>query len=377
MILLEYSSKKILSDNFINVPDNQLIKADEPLPRFRSPCVVKAQVPFGGRGKSGLVKMVNSEDEYRNYIAELFSEPKRGYRIDRVLVEEKIEVQNEYYLSFTINRDLQNIKLIFSRFGGVEIESVDPANIFSFDIDPLMGLQEYMIRKVATVFFNGIQDRSQYNEADSMTRKLYDVFLKYNATLLEINPLVLTRDGKLAALDAKVVIDDNAEEVQKNLLSSNEEVRTFEAMLSRYGVNASRLDGDIAVVTSGAGLMMATVDLISTFGGKAGPCIDLGGTVFQLIKEEQIFSEILQQVLLQSPSVILFNAFFQLARSDDLAQAIRAAFSRLKVDVPVIIRLKGMREKEAAEILNGMENFTFVEDLVTACKKAVELAGGI
>lgn len=375
MMLLEHSSKKILSENYVNVPKGVIFNKGEVIPKLEFPCIAKAQVPFGKRGKSGLVKEIQTAGEFQNFIAGLFSKPIKGYSIERVLVEEKKVIKMEFYLSFSINRDMQTFRLIFSKYGGTDIESVNLSDIFSFDIDPLIGLQEYMMRRVVTVFLGDQRfSKKQYEEVVVNLERLYGVFCKYQATLLEINPLALTGDNTLCALDAKLVIDDNAEEVQGKIISLYDESYTFGSKLLKYGVNASKLDGNIAIITSGAGLMMATVDLIAVCGGSAGACIDLGGAVFRLTKEAHIFSEVLQEAMLLKPKVILFNAFFQLARCDDLAQAIKAAFEKLKVDIPVILRLKGMYEVEAAAILSSLGNFFAEDELGVSCKKAVKYA---
>jgi len=235
-----------------------------------------------------------------------------------------------------------------------------------------------MARKMYSVFLRTeIGRKFPYEEVENLLNKLYTVFLKYNATLLEINPLALTEDGQLCALDAKIVIDDNAEDTKTKVLSTYGEVNTFEVTLSKYGVNATRLDGNIAVVTSGAGLMMATVDLISTYGGRVGPCVDLGGSVFRLTKEEHMFSEVIDQIVLQKPKVIFFNAFFQLARCDIFAQAIVGALSRVRLEIPVVIRLKGVHEEDAAEILREKKGFILEENLGDACKMVSVLAGDV
>jgi len=336
-----------------------------------NPVVIKAQVLAGGRGKAGGVKLARSREEAFTHAKNILGLTIKDYPVTKVIVTEAVDIQSEYYASFVIDRNTKSVVLMMSAEGGIEIEEVaakTPEKILKFSIDPLVGLPDYLARKFAFVLFD---EMAQVNQAASILQKLYKLFIEKDASLAEINPLVLTKQGELSAVDAKMVFDDNALYRHPDILALFEptEDEKIEAGAKEKGLSFVRLDGEIGCMVNGAGLAMATVDMIHLYGGAPANFLDIGGSsnpgkvveaVSLLLKDTKV-------------KVILINIFGGITRCDDVASGLLTAFERLKTDIPIIVRLTGTNAKEGREMLGG-GRFKVAETMGEATRMAVELS---
>jgi succinyl-CoA synthetase beta subunit len=372
MRLYEYMSKKILSDYGIPVPRG-VLAADSsvPLDNLNFPIVIKAQILVGGRGKAGGIKIANSSEEAKNIIKEMIRSKIKDIEVQKVLVEEKADVLKELYMGIYLDRDHSTALLMFSEYGGVDIEEVEHEKIFKVEVNPLIGIQSFMIRKLLE---KTNLEKNLLNEIGQIVPKIYKIFNDY-ALLVEINPLGITKQGQLIALDAKIIVDDNAIFRHKDLQNLERGMTEFEKKTSELNVTGVEVTGDIAVITSGAGCLMGTIDTIKSYEGNIGPMIDLGGSVFQLDKINDTISGCISAIKKLKPKVIIFNAYFQLARCNFLAEAIKVGLEK-NDGIPVVVRLKGRADDEAEKILKDVPNVYFTKSFEEACEKAVQLAKG-
>lgn len=387
MKIHEYQAKGILAKYGVPVPRGEVAfsaqEAREVAQRLGGgTVVVKAQIHAGGRGKAGGVKVVRSLDEVEAAAAALLGQRLVTYQtgpggqiVGRLLIEEGLPIERELYLSMVLDRAAQRLVLMVSAEGGVDIEEVaatTPEKIHKEHIDPGVGLQPFQARKLA--FALGLRD-GLVGKATSMMLALYDAFLATDASLLEINPLVTTSDGRLLALDAKMNFDDNAlyrhPEI-KDLRDLAEE-DPLEVEASKYSLNYIRLDGTIGCMVNGAGLAMATMDIIKLAGGEPANFLDVGGGA----NAEQIRNAF--KILMSDRNVkaVLINIFGGILRCDVLAQGVIAAVRDLGVPVPIVIRMKGTNVEEGKRMLaeSGL-NFTTADTMSEAAEKVVALAGG-
>ena len=336
---------------------------------------VKAQIHAGGRGKGGGVKVVGSADEAAKAAEAMLGKPlitpqtgPGGQTVRSVLVEEGQSIVKEFYVGLTVDRSLARPVMMVSPAGGMDIEEVaekTPELIFKEAIDPGLGLQGYQGRNLAVNL--GLTGK-QIREASTLFANLYKLFSDQDCSLVEINPLILTGDGGLLALDAKINFDDNGlfrhPEIKK--LEDPFEVDSLELEAGKYNLNYIRLDGNIGAMVNGAGLAMATMDLIKQAGAEPANFLDVGGGA----NEEMIANGF--RIILSDERVraVLINIFGGILRCDVLAQGVVAATAKEKVDVPIIIRLEGTNVDEGRRILNdsGLK-FEVAGDLLEAAKK--------
>ena len=387
MKIHEYQAKAILARHGVPVPRGEVaLSAQEAGDVARrlggGVVVVKAQIHAGGRGKAGGVKVVKSSDEVEKIAANLLGRTLVTYQtgpagqvVGRLLVEEGLAIDRELYLSMVVDRASQKIVMMISAEGGVDIEEVaarTPEKIHKEFIDPAVGLQPFQARKLA--FAVGIADAS-IGKATKMMIALYKAFIATDASLLEINPLITTKSGDLLALDAKMNFDDNAlyrhPEI-KDLRDLAEE-DPLEVEASKYSLNYIRLDGNIGCMVNGAGLAMATMDIIQLAGGTPANFLDVGGGA----NAEQIRNAF--KILMSDKNVkaVLINIFGGILRCDVLAQGVIAAVRELGVPVPIVIRMKGTNVEEGKQMLaaSGL-NFATADTMNEAADKVVALAGG-
>ena len=387
MKIHEYQAKAILAKYGVPVPRGEVAfsaqEAGEIARRLGGGvAVVKAQIHAGGRGKAGGVKVVKSADEVETNAAALlgttlvtYQTGPSGQVVGRLLVEEGLAIDRELYLSMVVDRASQKLVMMVSAEGGVEIEEVaakTPEKIHKEFIDPSVGLQPFQARKLA--FALGLEGK-QINKATTMMLALYKAFVATDASLLEVNPLITTKDGDLLALDAKMNFDDNALYRHADLkdLRDLAEEDPLEVEASKYALNYIRLDGNIGCMVNGAGLAMATMDIIKLAGGMPANFLDVGGGA----NAEQIRNAF--KILMSDKNVkaVLINIFGGILRCDVLAQGVIAAVKELGVPVPIVIRMKGTNVEEGKRMLaeSGL-NFTTADTMNEAADKVVALAGG-
>jgi succinyl-CoA synthetase beta subunit len=342
--------------------------------------VVKAQVHAGGRGKAGGVKLARDLDTVRSATADMLGQRlvtkqtgPEGLPIETVYVESGSDIEREIYLSLTLNRERGRVAVIASAAGGMDIEEVaehEPEKILRVDIDPAAGLQPYQCRKLA--FGLGFKG-PQVGQFQKILMALYRIYLERDAALLEVNPLIVTKSGDLVALDAKINIDANAMFRQKKLGEYRDPSQEdpIEREASEHDLNYVSLDGDIACMVNGAGLAMATMDLIKLHGGNPANFLDVGGGA-TAERVTEAFKLILSNKKVRA---ILVNIFGGIVRCDLIAEGVMIAVKQVGVGVPVVVRLEGTNADQAREMLaHSALAITPATDLTDAAKKAVALA---
>src|SRR5216683_1526117 len=387
MKIHEYQAKAILAKFGVPVPRGEVVfnkdEARAVAQRLGTPVVVvKAQIHAGGRGKAGGVKLARSADQAAELAGQILGmnlvTPQTGPGgriVKRLLIEEGLDIRRELYLGLLVDRGSGAPVFMASAGGGMEIEEVareNPAAILREAIHPSAGLQPYQCRKLA--FGLGLSEEAVKN-AVPFLQALYRAFLDTDASLLEINPCVLTGDARLVALDAKMSFDDNALFRHKELreLRDLDEEDPLEVEASKYGLNYIKLDGSVACMVNGAGLAMATMDIIKYAGGSPANFLDVGGGA----SSEQVKNAF--RILMSDPEVkaVFINIFGGILRCDVLATGVVAAAKDLKLNVPVVIRMEGTNVEVGQQILrdSGL-NFTIAEGMRDGAQKVVALAGG-
>jgi succinyl-CoA synthetase beta subunit len=385
MNLHEYQAKELFRGYGISVPAGQVAaSAEEAAAAARSlgggVWVVKAQVHAGGRGKAGGVKLVRDLDAVRAAAGELLGKrlvtpqtPADGLPVERVYVEAGSDIAREIYVSLTLNRERGRIALIVSAAGGMEIEEVahrTPERILSVNVHPAAGLQAYQARELA--FGLGLQG-PQVGEFQSLVTALYRLYIEKDLSLVEINPLIVTRAGALVALDAKINVDANALPRHPELarLRDASQEDPMERRASEHDLNYVSLDGNIACMVNGAGLAMATMDLIKLHGGEPANFLDVGGGA----TAERVTAAF--ELILSNPKVraVLVNIFGGIVRCDLIAEGVITAVKKVGVRVPVVVRLEGTNADKARAMLaqSGLA-ITPAEDLTDAARKVVAAA---
>jgi len=387
MNLHEYQAKKLFEDYGIPVPPGKPAYTIKEARRNAADLggdgwVVKAQVHAGGRGKAGGVKVVNSTDELESTVRSLLgsqlitkqSAPV-GQPVNCVLISSLSDIESELYLGIVVDRASRRIAIMASTEGGMDIEEVaatQPEKIISVIVDPILGLQDHQSRKMG--FALGLDDK-QRKQLISILKNLYKLYIEKDLSLVEINPLIINKEGDLVALDAKISIDDNALFRQSHLEEwrdpSQEDEK--ESIAKRFDLNYVTLDGNIACMVNGAGLAMATMDIIKLHGGEPANFLDVGGGA-TAEKVAEAFKLIVSD---KNVKAILVNIFGGIVRCDLIAEGIIKAVKEVGVDVPVVVRLEGTKVDEGKKALaeSGLTIIT-ADDLTDAANKAVAAAGG-
>jgi succinyl-CoA synthetase beta subunit len=387
MKIHEYQAKAILARYGVTTPRGDVAftkeEAREAARRLKSQvCVVKAQIHAGGRGKGGGVKLARSADEAAEIASQILGmnlvtaqTGPQGRIVKRLLIEEGLDIKRELYLGLLIDRETGRPVFMASASGGMEIEQVakeNPGAILREHIHPAVGLQPYQARKIA--FGLGLTGE-QATGATPFFQALYRAFIDTDASMVEINPCVVTGDGKLVALDAKVTFDDNALFRHKDLreLRDLDEEDPLEVEASKYGLNYIKLDGTVACMVNGAGLAMATMDIIKYTGGSPANFLDVGGGA----TADQVKNAF--HILLSDPEVraVFINIFGGILRCDVLATGVVAAAKDLHVKIPIVVRMEGTNVERGQQILreSGL-NFTIADGMKDGAQKVVALAGG-
>lgn len=368
--LCEYHGKQLMMRYQIPVPKGILLSNIESvnLEGLNFPVVLKAQVPVGGRGKAGGIKVAMSPGKAKEILPQLMGMEIGGFKAEKVLIEEKLDTVRELYVSLSVDRDAGNPLLMASGSGGMDIEELDSAEIYRKSIDPLLGLQSFEIRNAATKLNLQGELRSQ---AVDMLSKMYRMFGELDAFLVEINPAIVTKDNKLVAADARVVIDDNALFRHEEFKGVPRGTNAFEQKVIELGASAAQVNGGIGVITSGAGLGMATIDTLKFNGGSVAAVMDLGGVVFD--PEPSRIAKCVSYMKDVNPKAIFINFYFQFARCDTFAKGIVEALGGSTKSIPTVVRLKGNEADEARAILE-QANFIVTDSFREGCRKAIELS---
>jgi len=382
MKIHEYQAKEILKENGVPVPKGGVAFSPEEAraiaKELGSTVVVKAQIHAGGRGKGGGVKLAKNDEEAYEFAKKILGmmlvthqTGPEGKEVKRLLVEQGMNIKKELYLGIVIDRANGCPVIMASEAGGMEIEEVaskTPEKILKVFIDPAVGLATFQAMQLAL----GLQqDKDVTRKIADFITKLYNVFIKYDCSLAEINPLLITGDGEVLALDAKINFDDNALFRHKQLmeLRDYDEEEQLEIEASKHDLNYIKLDGTIGCMVNGAGLAMATMDIIKLAGGEPANFLDVGGGA----SEERVAAAF--EILMADKNVkaVLINIFGGIVRCDRVARGIISALQKIKVAIPVIVRLAGTNAGEAGALLeNSGMNFVVAESLKDAAEKVVK-----
>ena len=376
MKIHEYQAKELFAAYDIPVKKQILCHtADEAVDaysRLNVPLVVlKAQVLTGGRGKAGGIKLADSPEKVKANAEAILGIKIKDIPVDRILVTEAADIKKEYYMSIVVDRNTKSALLMLSSDGGIDIEEVahsTPERIYKFQIDPLLGTPDFFTRKVAFSLFTDIKLINQFSH---IIKSLYKLMLETDASLAEINPLVLTPDDTLVAVDAKMTFDDNALYRQPQIATlfepTEEEKKEKEAKAK--GFSYVHLGGEIGCMVNGAGLAMATMDLIKRYRGKPANFLDIGGSS----NSEKVVHAM--KLLLQDSDVkvVLINIFGGITRCDDVANGLLKAFEQIDTDIPVVVRLTGTNEELGRALLKDSKLYV-ANTMSEATRMAVNLA---
>jgi succinyl-CoA synthetase beta subunit len=364
MKLLEFQGKELFNSYGIKVPKSYLAKDIEQAKiaseKIGFPFVIKSQLTVGGRGKAGAILKCKNEKELVEKFDELMNKEVKGEKPKSILLEEMVNIKREFYLSIFLNRTKRCYSIIASSQGGIEIESVD--NKVIIDI-PVEGISSELASKVSEKMN---LNNSEKNTFVDLIQKLSKLIFEKEAELAEINPLAMLNDGKFIALDAKVIIDDNALFRHEDL-KKYEELSELESQAKNNGFSFVELDGDIAIIGNGAGLVMSTLDMVTDAGGKAGAFLDFGGRA----TTESIYQALKVISKVDKIHTILVNLFGGIVRTDLVAQAILNAYNDGTITVPVFARITGAESEKARELLINSKArlFNTVEEAINAAVK--------
>ena len=377
MNIHEYQAKEIFRKYGIPIPPGEVARTPEEAEaiarRFATTVVVKAQVHAGGRGKAGGVKLAKTPEEVKSVAAQILKLSIKGLPVQKVLVTPAADIASEAYVGIIVDRASKRAVFMASAAGGIDIEEVaakTPEKILRHPIDPRYGLQAYQAMQLAFFLYSDIK---QVRAAAKILQQLYKAFSENGGSLAEINPLVTTPSGEVVALDAKMVIDDNELDRRPDIAALRDESAEAPSEVEARKANLTfiKLDGNVGCVVNGAGLAMATMDLVKYYGGEPANFLDIGGSS----NPEKVVAAL--RIITSDPNVktILFNIFGGITRTDDVANGIVTAIRQNPLKVPLVIRLTGTNEEIAVKILkeNGMSAMT---DMDEAVKKAVALATG-
>ena len=377
MKLHEYQSKHFFARYGIPIPKGRVaanaVEAKHIAQELGGRVVIKAQVLVGGRGKAGGIRLAKSPEEAEEFAGQILSMKIKGLPVRKVLIDEAASIDKEIYLGITNDRSARKPVMMASSAGGVEIEEVardTPEKIVKVYIDPLLGLRDYQARDIAA----GIDlPRDHWRIFGQIANGLWQAYCESDATLAEINPLVITSKDQLLAVDGKMVLDDNALFRHPDLAEMRdldvEDPSEIEAR--KYGLVFIKLDGNIGCMVNGAGLAMTTMDIIKLFGGSPANFLDIGGGA----SAEKVTAAL--RIILTDPNVktVLFNIFGGITRGDEVARGILAAMNELQKEIPMVIRLVGTNAEEGRQILSDADMIT-AETLADAAKKAIAVAKG-
>ena len=378
--LYEYQGKELFRRYGIPTSDGRLATTPEEAraaaEELGTPVVVKAQVLTGGRGKAGGIKLAESADAADARAADILGLDIRGHTVTKVWIERASDIEREYYLSLTFDRSAKKLLFMFTTQGGIDIEEVaatNPEALARLHVDPLEGCHAWHGRRL--VYDGGVTDLGEQKQIASIVGKLYEVFVGCEAMLCEINPLIVTTDGEVRALDSKFTVDDNALFRHADIAEMRDvgAADPLEALARGKGVTYVKLDGDVGVLGNGAGLTMSSVDVVTFVGGRPANFCDLGGG-----GDAQGVVDALE-VITSDPQVraIFFNIFGGITRCDEVARGILQAVEQMGIAYPIVVRLDGTNVEEGRRILEeaALDNLHAEATMLDGARRAVELAG--
>ncbi|MFQ5342945.1 MAG: ADP-forming succinate--CoA ligase subunit beta [Anaerolineae bacterium] len=377
MNIHEYQAKRLFARYDVPIPDGEVAETPEEVRRIAErlgvPVVVKAQVLVGGRGKAGGIKLARNPDEAAARAEEILGMDIKGLTVEKVLVDEAADIQDELYLGVVLDRGNKRILMMGSSEGGVDIEEVaatTPEKIVRVTIEPVLGLREFQSRELA--YGMGL-DKGLARSFAGIAQGLYRSFVESDASLAEINPLVVTGDGRLLAVDGKMNIDDSGLFRHADIQSMRDTAAEDESerQAREAGLSYVDLDGEIGCMVNGAGLAMATMDIVKLYGGAPANFLDIGGGA----KADKVTAAL--RIILSDPKVkaVLFNIFGGITRGDEVARGILEALQEIDTGVPMIVRLVGTRAEEGRQLLANADMIT-AGSLSDAAQKAVAAARG-
>jgi succinyl-CoA synthetase beta subunit len=382
MDLNEYQGKQLFKRFGIPVSEGRLATTPEEAraaaEELGGPVVVKAQVLTGGRGKAGGVKLADDPADAEQKARDILGLDIRGHVVEKVWIEQASEIEKEYYLSITFDRGAKQPLFMFTTQGGVEIEEVaekNPDALVRLHVDALEGFQPWIARRL--VYGAGVTDPSEQKQIGAIIEKLYRCFVECDAMLTEINPLIVTPEGEVKALDSKFTVDDSALYRHPDIADFRDPgaADPLEALAREKGVTYVKLDGSVGILGNGAGLSMSTVDVVVVAGGKPANFCDLGGGG----SAEGVVDAL--EVITQDPQVksIFFNIFGGITRCDEVARGILEALERMQISTPIVVRLDGTNAEEGRQILSDAAppNLHVEPTMLDAARKAVELASPV
>jgi succinyl-CoA synthetase beta subunit len=379
MDLLEYQGKQLFKKHGVPVPDGRpastVAEAVEAAEELGYPVVVKAQVLIGGRGKAGGIKLAKDRAEVEEHAGAILGMDIKGFTVHELYIEKASDIAEEYYAAVIFDRSARKPMLMLSKYGGMDVEEVadkHPESIVKVHVDPLIGFQDFHGRELA---FGSDIASDVIRPVGALLSKMYDTFIAEDAMLLEVNPLLVTGDRQVVALDAKVTIDGNSlyrhpdTAALRNVGAEDPQ----EQMAKEKGLTFVKLDGNVGILGNGAGLVMSTLDVVAQAGGEPANFLDAGGGS----KAEAIVDAV--EVILSNEKVtaVLFNIFGGITRCDEVARGLVEAFAQVKPEVPFVVRLDGTNDVEGRQILADAQlpNVHIEETMLGAAAKVVELAG--
>ena len=375
MKIHEYQAREIFKKYGLPVPKHVLChsvgEVKEAVKNLDRLVVIKAQVLAGGRGKAGGVKLARTEEAAVQAAEQILGMDIKGYTVEKVIVADAVDIEKEYYVGLINDRNSKSVTLMVSAEGGVEIEEVartSPELIHKFSINPLTGLLDFQARNIALKLFG---DAKLARKAADMFSKLYKLFIETDSTLAEINPMVLTPDGQILAIDGKMNFDDNALYRQPEILAMREadedELKEIDA--KEKGLSYIKLDGNIGCMVNGAGLAMATMDMIKLYGGNPANFLDIGGSS----NPQKVVDAM--NILLADKNVqsVMINIFGGITRCDDVARGLIEALNQIQTDIPIVVRLSGTNAEEGLALLS-QTGLPTVSTMSEAAQKAIELS---
>jgi len=375
MKIHEYQARNLFKKYGIPVPDAIVCQSVEEVeamvPDDNQLRVIKAQVHAGGRGKAGGVKLARSKAEAVENARKILGMDIKGYTVEKVLVGNAVDIDKEFYVGLINDRNNKSVTLMVSAEGGVEIEEVarvSPEKILKIPIDPLVGMMDWQAREIAMKLFPDIKHA---RAAADIFQKLYALYMDTDSSLAEINPLVITQQGEVVAIDGKMNFDDNALYRQPELLKMREVTEEEQKEIDAHtkGLSYIKLDGTIGCMVNGAGLAMATMDMIKLYGGEPANFLDIGGSS----SPQKVIDAM--NILLSDINVkaVMINIFGGITRCDDVARGLIIALDQIKTNIPIVVRLSGTNAREGLELLKST-GLPTVGTMSEAAQKAIELS---
>lgn len=375
MKIYEFQAYEIFTKRGIPSPWGEVAKTSEEVKKIAEklgrPVVVKAQVLVGGRGKAGGIKLASTPEEAYRAAERILNSKLKGILVKRVFVKESVSIKEEYYLGVTVDRAQKRVVVMVSPAGGVDIEEVartNPGKIFKFYVNPLLGFKRHQANELASAL---TKDKNLVKGIAKILSALYRIFEEMDSSLVEVNPLVITKEGSLFALDAKIIFDDNAlyRHPEISSLRDLEVEDPLEVRAKEAGVSYVRLEGNIGCIVNGAGLAMATMDLVKHYGAEPANFLDVGGGA----SSQQVGKAL--DIVLSDEQVraVLVNIFGGITRCDIVAEGLIQALSKREMNLPLIIRLTGTNEEEGRKKLKGIKGIFLAATMNEAAKKAMEV----